>query len=73
MGGVWTTKGIGQSASENNFAMTAGGGIDVKVSRHVSVRPAQTEYFMTKIPNGLNNRQDNLRFGAGVNVRLSQQ
>jgi opacity protein-like surface antigen len=72
VGGIWTTKGIGQSASENSFAMTAGGGIDVKVSRHVSVRPVQAEYFMTKIPDGLNNRQDNLRLGAGVVVRLAK-
>jgi opacity protein-like surface antigen len=73
-GGVHTTDGIAQSAGgEDNFAMTAGGGIDFKVSRHVSVRPIQAEYFMTKIPDGLNNRQDNLRLGAGVVVRLSQQ
>ena len=53
--------------------MTAGGGIDFKVSRHVSVRPIQAEYFMTKIPDGLNNRQDNLRIGAGVVLRLGRK
>jgi outer membrane immunogenic protein len=71
-GGIWTTNGIGNSPSENNFAMTAGGGIDFKVSKHVSVRPIQAEYFMTKIPNGLNDRQDNLRLGAGIVVRLGK-
>jgi hypothetical protein len=72
-GGVWTTDGIAKSTGpENNFAMTAGGGIDFKVSRHVSVRPIQAEYFMTKIPDGLNNRQDNLRIGAGVVIRLGR-
>src|SRR5271169_1610457 len=66
-GGAWTTDDIAQSTGpENNFAMTAGGGIDLKVSRHVSVRPVQAEYFMTKIPDGLTNRQNNFRFGAGV-------
>jgi opacity protein-like surface antigen len=70
-GGLRTTDGIAQSTgTENNFAMTAGGGIDFEVSRHVSVRPIQAEYFMTKIPDGLNNRQDNLRIGAGVVLRL---
>ena len=72
-GGIWTTNGIGNSVSENNFAMTAGGGIDFKVSKHVSVRPIQAEYFMTKIPDGLNNRQDNLRVGAGIVLRLGRQ
>jgi opacity protein-like surface antigen len=70
-GGVRTTDGIAQSTgTENNFAMTAGGGIDFKVSRHVSIRPVQAEYFLTKIPDGLNNRQNNFRFGAGVVFRF---
>ena len=70
-GGVRTTDGIARSTgTENNFAMTAGGGIDFKVSRHTSVRPVQAEYFMTKIPDGLNNRQNNFRFGAGVVFRF---
>ena len=70
-GGVRTTDGIAQSTgTENNFAMTAGGGIDCKVSKHVSVRPIQAEYFMTKIPDGLNNRQNDFRFGAGVVFRF---
>ena len=73
-GGVRTTDGIAQSTgTENNFAMTAGGGIDIKVSRQVSVRPIQAEYFMTKIPDGLNNRQDNLRIGAGVVLCLGRK
>lgn len=70
-GGIRTTDGIAQSTgTENNFAMTAGGGIDFKVSKHISVRPVQAEYFLTKIPDGLNNRQNNFRFSAGVVFRF---
>jgi opacity protein-like surface antigen len=72
-GGIRTTDGIIQSGSENNFAMTAGGGVDFKVSKHVSVRPVQAEYFMTKIPDGLSNRQDNLRLGTGIVLRLGRE
>jgi outer membrane immunogenic protein len=73
-GGVRTTDGIAQSTgTENNFAMTAGGGIDIKVSRHISDRPIQAEYFMTKIPDGLNNRWDNLRIGAGIVLRRGRK
>lgn len=72
-GGIRTTAGIGESGSENNFAITAGGGIDYKVSRHISVRPMQAEYFMTRLPNGLNNRENNLRIGAGIVVRLGRR
>ncbi|MGO9403464.1 MAG: outer membrane beta-barrel protein [Terriglobales bacterium] len=73
VGGIWTTAGIGRSGSENNFAMTAGGGLDFKVSKHLSIRPIEAEYFMTKIPDGLNNRQDNLRLGAGIVVLLGRK
>jgi hypothetical protein len=50
--------------------MTAGGGVDVKVSKHFSIRPVQAEYFQTRIPDGLNNRQNNFRFGAGIVLRF---
>jgi hypothetical protein len=69
-GGVVTSSGIVQSGWQNHFAMTAGGGIDISVSKHFSIRPVQAEYFLTKIPDGLNNRQNNFRFGAGVVFRF---
>jgi outer membrane immunogenic protein len=72
-GGIATTAGIGVSGDENNIAMTAGGGIDFKVSRNISIRPIQAEYFMTRLPNGLNNRENNLRIGAGIVFRLSRK
>lgn len=72
-GGVRTTGGIGESGPENNFATTAGGGIDFKLSRQLSVRPVQAEYFVTRLPNGLNNRENNLRIGAGIILRFDQE
>jgi hypothetical protein len=33
-------------------------------------RPIQAEYLMTKIPDGLNSRQNNFRFGAGIVFRF---
>jgi opacity protein-like surface antigen len=73
VGGVATSSGIGTSGWQNNFAMTAGGGIDIRVSEHFSIRPMQAEYFLTKIPDGLNNRQDNFRFGAGVSLLFGKR
>ena len=55
------------------FGMTAGGGIDLRVFRHFAVRPLQTEYFMTKFPDGANDRQNNFRFGAGIVLRLGEK
>lgn len=72
LGGILTSSGIGEPGPENHFAMTAGGGIDFTVSEHIAVRPVQAEYFMTKIPDGLNNQQNNFRFGAGIVLRLGR-
>jgi len=52
------------------FAMTAGGGLDVKISKHVSFRPVQLEYLLTRLRNPVtndHNNQNNLRYSAGVN------
>jgi len=70
VGGVVTSSGIQETGWQSHFAMSAGGGIDVKVSKHFSIRPAQAEYFMTKIPDGLNNRQNNFRYSAGIVLRF---
>ena len=70
LGGVVTSSGIAQIGWQSHFAMTAGGGIDVKISKHFSIRPVQAEYCLTKIPDALNNRQNNFRFGAGIVFRF---
>jgi outer membrane immunogenic protein len=69
-GGIATTTGIARSGDQNNFAMTAGGGVDLKATTYVSVRPVQAEYFMMRAPNGLNDRENNFRIGAGVVLRF---
>lgn len=71
-GGPLATGGIGEAGAENHFAMAVGGGIDFKVSEHFSVRPVQVDYFMTKFPDGLNNRQNNFRFGTGIVFRFGR-
>jgi hypothetical protein len=67
---VATSSGLERLEWQSHFAMTAGGGMDVKISPHFSIRPVQAEYFLTKIPDGLDNRQNNFRFGAGVVFRF---
>jgi len=47
--------------------MTAGGGgVDISMSRHIAIRPVQAEYFLTKFPDGNNDRQNNFWFSAGI-------
>jgi len=70
-GGVWAADGV-TLGPVSAFGMTAGAGIDLRVSRYFTVRPLQAEYFMTKFPDGANNRQNNFRFGAGIVLRLGR-
>jgi len=57
------------------FAMTAGGGLDIKISKHVSFRPVQLEYFLTRLHDfrsGTDNNQNNLRYSAGFNFTFGE-
>lgn len=57
-------------SSDNAFAMTLGGGIDIKVSHHFSVR-GQGEYLMTRFKDvtsstGARAMQNNARISVGI-------
>jgi peptidoglycan-associated lipoprotein len=48
------------------FAMAAGGGMNIGLSRHLALRPFQADYFLTSLPNTSANRQNSLRVGGGI-------
>lgn len=57
-------------AQQTAFAMVAGGGLDIKMSKHVSLRPIGLDYYMTRFQNLRtqdDNNQNNLRYTAGIN------
>lgn len=58
--------------TQNAFAMTAGGGVDYKLFDHLSIRPFQTEYLLTRFKEGtLGTRdQNNLRVSTGFVFRF---
>lgn len=60
--------GLG-SASSNTFAMTAGGGADVTLSKHVSLRAIQVEYLYTRFGG---DSQNNLRIQSGIVWRFGR-
>src|SRR5215469_1385754 len=72
LGRQWAEDGI-TLGSVSAFAMTMGGGVDVAISTHVAIRPAQAEYFLTKFNDGNNKQQNNFRFGAGIVFRFAQK
>ena len=63
-------KGSSLSSTANAFAMSAGGGLQVGLKRMVSLRVIQAEYLYTRLPNSLDNYQNNYRIGASVVLRL---
>jgi hypothetical protein len=68
-GRLWAEDGF-TFGSLTAFGTTMGGGIDIGLSRHIAIRPVQAEYFLTKVPDGNTNRQNNFRYGAGVVLRF---
>jgi len=62
--------GLGSSTA---FAMAAGGGLDVNLSRHVAFRVFQTDYLLTLLPNRTTDRQNNFRFSTGIVFRFGRE
>ena len=60
----------GGSGSFNSFSLVAGGGLDIHIMRHIDIRAIDADYYLTRFPNGVNGRQNNLRISAGVVFRF---
>lgn len=60
------------STSSTAFATAIGGGLDVKLGRHLAVRAIQGDYFLTRFTNPLNARfsQNNFRLSTGLVLRF---
>ncbi len=65
------------SVATNNFAMVGGGGLDIRLSHAITLRPIQLDYFLTRVeapnftlPPGTTSpsarNQNNLRYAAGI-------
>jgi hypothetical protein len=61
--------------AENAFAMTVGGGLDLKIHRHIAIRLFQAEYLMTRFADasttaGERITQNNVRLSTGIVFRF---
>lgn len=62
--------------SRTGFAMFAGGGLDIKVNKHIAFRPIGADYYSTRLPGPMaGNRQNlgNFRYTAGINFVFGEQ
>ncbi len=58
------------AASNTDFAMLAGGGLDIKLGKYIAFRPVEASYYLTRIPSLLTgnvSNRNNFRYSAGVN------
>jgi outer membrane immunogenic protein len=60
----------GLAGSPNAFALTAGGGLDISLTRHIALRAFEADYYLTRFDNGVNDHQNSLRLAAGVIIRF---
>jgi opacity protein-like surface antigen len=63
----------GTSYSKDAFALTAGGGFDIQLTKKISLRPIQAEYLYTRFGNSCqaalcsdNNNQNSSRLKSGI-------
>lgn len=60
--------------SGNAFAFLFGGGVDIPVSKLISIRPGTVDYLLTNFSNRFNNsNQNNFRYSAGINFNFGGQ
>jgi peptidoglycan-associated lipoprotein len=52
------------------FAASIGGGLDIRLTRRLSLRPAEVDYLVTTFPNRAANHQNNTRVSSGLVVRF---
>jgi outer membrane immunogenic protein len=52
------------------FAANLGGGLDLRMSHHFSIRLAEADYLLTTFDNASNDHQNNLRISAGIVLRF---
>jgi hypothetical protein len=58
------------TTSANAFALDLGAGADYPLNTRLSLRVLQADYLRTTFPNNVNDRQNNLRIGFGLTLRL---
>ncbi len=56
----------GTNSTGNSLALQIGGGVDLPLTYHFSVRALDADWLRTQLPNATTNVQNNLRLGIGI-------
>jgi len=59
---------IFEARTQHPFTMVVGGGLDISLSKRVSIRPVEADYVLSRYSNALTstNNQNNFRYCAGL-------
>ena len=65
----------GNTSAQKAFAAAFGGGMDIRATDHIYLRPIEVEYMLTRVPNfwSLNDIQNNMRYSAGIVFRFGSK
>ena len=61
---------LGADSTALAAATEAGGGVDLRLRRHLAARVIQADWIRTQLPNGTTSVQNSLRLGAGLVWRI---
>ena len=56
--------------------MLLGGGLDIKINKHMTFRPIGADWYMTRLPGlltGNHHDANNFRYSAGVNFVFGEE
>lgn len=70
-----------RSGHRTHFATAAGGGLDVNLTKHISITPIQVEYVMTQFDSaslggstkGFGDHQNDIRYSGGVMFKFGSE
>jgi hypothetical protein len=59
---------ISRTPTQHPFTLAAGGGLDIRISSHITIRPGEFDYVLSRYTNPLTstNNQNNFRYCGGV-------
>jgi opacity protein-like surface antigen len=58
---------VAVTGSNNSFALSLGGGVDLNAGQHIAIRVGEFDYFMTRFnPGNQSPTQNNFRYQAGL-------
>lgn len=77
-GGVHAFDGVypsasGVTSSANSFALSAGGGLNLYLSKRFGVRLVEADYVRTALPNNGSNTQNDMRLSFGITYHIGRR